>query len=77
MVCPLTQEADRLTRRLAIVVAAGLTGVLLAPTFPIALVAYTLTGAANAYFYASTPSQHVASTHPTTPETRYSSGPAP
>jgi hypothetical protein len=36
------------------VVAAGLTVVLVAPAFSIALVAYTATGVANAYFFAST-----------------------
>ena len=54
MVRPLTGDADQLTRRLAIVVAAGLAVVLVAPAFSIALVAYAATGVANAYFFAST-----------------------
>ena len=49
MVRPLAGDADQLTRRLAVVVAAGLAVVLVAPAFAVALVAYAATGVANAY----------------------------
>lgn len=54
MVRPLTGEADRLTRRLAVVVVGALVFVLAAPTLTVALAAYFVTGVANSYFFAST-----------------------
>ncbi len=54
MAWPPTGEADRLTSRLALVVSAGLAGILLAPSLGVALVTYALTGVANAFFFAAT-----------------------
>ncbi len=54
MVRPPTGEADRLTRRLAVVVVGALVFVLAAPTLTVALAAYFVTGVANSYFFAST-----------------------
>ncbi|WP_262060137.1 MFS transporter [Streptomyces sp. STR69] len=54
MVFPLTGAPDRLMRRLALGVVAGLLTVTASPAFAVSVVAYALTGILNAFFFAST-----------------------
>lgn len=54
MAFPLTGSPDRLMRRLALGVVAGLTAVTLSPVLAAAVAAYALTGALNSYFFAAT-----------------------
>lgn len=54
MVRPLRGDADRLMSSLAVLVAVTLTLVVVAPTLPMSLVAFCLTGTANAMFFAAT-----------------------
>ena len=54
MIHPLKGEADKLMTRLALVIAAALTAVLLAPNVWLAVACYALAGIANAYFFAAT-----------------------
>lgn len=54
MIRPLRSEADRLMSFLAVLVAATLTLVILTPTLATSLVAFGLTGIANAMFFAAT-----------------------
>ena len=54
MVFPLTGAPDRLMRRLALGVVAGLLTVTASPAFPVTVSAYALTGILNAFFFAST-----------------------
>lgn len=54
MVFPLTGDPDRLMRRLALGVVAGLLTVAASPAFTVTVSAYALTGILNAFFFAST-----------------------
>jgi MFS family permease len=54
MIRPLRGNADTAMTVLAVIVAATLAGVLLAPTLPLEVAAYVIAGVANAYFFAST-----------------------
>ena len=54
MVFPLTGDPDRLMRRLALGVVAGLLTITASPTFAVTVSAYALTGILNAFFFAST-----------------------
>jgi hypothetical protein len=54
MVFPLTGEPDRLMRRLALGVVAGLLTVTASPAFAVTAAAYALTGILNSFFFAST-----------------------
>jgi MFS family permease len=54
MIRPARSDADPLMSRLAVVVAGGLALVLLAPSFPLALLAFSLAGVLNACFFAAT-----------------------
>ncbi|MFD8810666.1 MFS transporter [Streptomyces sp. NPDC059627] len=54
MAFPLTGTPDRLMRRLALGVAAGLLTVTLSPAFAVSVAAYALTGILNAFFFAAT-----------------------
>ncbi|WP_225101377.1 MFS transporter [Streptomyces sp. CoH27] len=54
MVFPLTGSPDRLMRRLALGVVAGLVTVTVSPGFPVSVAAYACTGILNAFFFAST-----------------------
>jgi MFS family permease len=54
MIRPLRGEADKLMTRLALIVAAALAAVLIAPDLGLALGCYALAGIANAYFFAAT-----------------------
>lgn len=54
MVFPLTGDPDRLMRRLALGVAAGLLTVTASPAFTVTVSAYALTGILNTFFFAST-----------------------
>ncbi|MFF6953048.1 MFS transporter [Streptomyces iakyrus] len=54
MVFPLTADPDRLMRRLALGVVAGLLTVTASPAFAVSVAAYALTGILNAFFFAST-----------------------
>lgn len=54
MVFPLTGDPDRLMRRLALGVVAGLLTVTVSPAFTVTVSAYALTGILNAFFFAST-----------------------
>jgi MFS family permease len=54
MVFPLTGGPDRLMRRLALGVVAGLLTVTASPAFAVSVAAYALTGILNALFFAST-----------------------
>ncbi|MFI6464077.1 MFS transporter [Streptomyces sp. NPDC050528] len=54
MVFPLTGDPDRLMRRLALGVAAGLLTVTASPAFTVTVSAYALTGILNSFFFAST-----------------------
>lgn len=54
MVFPLTGAPDRLMRRLALGVVAGLLTVTASPAFAISVAAYALTGILNSFFFAST-----------------------
>jgi len=54
MVRPLTGDPDRLMRRLALGVVAGLLAVTASPAFGVSVAAYALTGILNTFFFAST-----------------------
>ncbi|MCX4817462.1 hypothetical protein OG601_43470 [Streptomyces sp. NBC_01239] len=54
MVFPLTGAPDRLMRRLALGVVAGLLTVTASPAFAISVAAYAVTGILNSFFFAST-----------------------
>jgi len=54
MVRPLTGDPDRLMRRLALGVVAGLLAVTASPVFGVSVAAYALTGILNTFFFAST-----------------------
>ncbi|WP_427917379.1 MFS transporter [Streptomyces sp. cg40] len=54
MVRPLTGDPDRLMRRLALGVVAGLLAVTASPAFALSVAAYALTGILNTFFFAST-----------------------
>lgn len=54
MIRPLHGDADRLMTCLALVVAAALLGVAVAPTSALAVPAYAAAGIANSYFFATT-----------------------
>ncbi|WOX17089.1 MFS transporter [Streptomyces sp. N50] len=54
MVVPLTGDAERLMRRLALGVVAGLLTVIASPAFTVTVSAYALTGILNSFFFAST-----------------------
>jgi MFS family permease len=54
MIRPLKGEADKLMTRLALIVAAALAAVLIAPDLWLAVACYALAGIANAYFFAAT-----------------------
>ncbi|MGE7386346.1 MFS transporter [Streptomyces sp. NPDC004126] len=54
MLFPLTGAPDRLMRRLALGVVAGLLTVTASPAFAVSVAAYALTGILNAFFFAST-----------------------
>lgn len=54
MVRPGSRDADILTSRMALGVAAALVAVLLAPNLWIAIIAYGAAGVANSYFFAAT-----------------------
>lgn len=54
MVRPLRGDADALMPRLALVVAAALVAVLLAPNLTLSVVAYAVAGVANSHFFAAT-----------------------
>ena len=54
MTFPLTGAPDRLMRRLALGVVAGLLTVTVSPAFAVSVAAYALTGILNSFFFAST-----------------------
>ncbi|MFF5302515.1 MFS transporter [Streptomyces sp. NPDC013161] len=54
MVFPLTGDPERLMRRLALGVVAGLLTVIASPAFTVSVSAYALTGILNSFFFAST-----------------------
>ncbi|MFE2417101.1 MFS transporter [Streptomyces hokutonensis] len=54
MARPLTGDPDRLMRRLALGVVAGLLTVTASPAFAVSVAAYALTGILNSFFFAST-----------------------